>query len=90
MAREAAAWHEGYSTALHDFDIRVTSDQIPKLSRNPHGDGVDESLTEYERAEIRQALGFHFEDCPGEWDPQAEIVTIIVERILSRRPGRGA
>jgi hypothetical protein len=88
MAREAAAWHEGYATALHDFDIRVTDEQIPNLSRNPHGGHLDTSLTEYERAEIRQALSYHFEDCPGEWDLQAEIVSTIVERILSRRPGR--
>ena len=39
---------------------------------------------------VRNALSYHFEDCPTEWDTQTGIVIAVVERILSRRPDRGA
>lgn len=86
------AWHEGYATALHDFDIRVTDQDITeRVTHNPHGSRLGaQRLSEYERHEIRNALSYHFEDCPGDWDLQAQILETIVERILSRRPERTA
>lgn len=87
-----AAWNEGYVTALNDFGIRVTNEDIEtRISRNPHTDLIARrTLTDYECHEIRNALGYHFEDCPGDWDTQTEIVTTIVRRILARRPDRTA
>lgn len=92
IARDGAVWHDGYCTALKDFGIRVTEDDIEnRISKNPHGDRIGRRrLTEYERREIRTALGYHFDDCPVDFDLQAEIVTTVVERILSRRPERAA
>lgn len=88
MVREAAIWHEGYVTALHDFDVDITDAKIATATKNPHEFTARTRLTDYERHELRNALSYHFEDCPGEWDLQAEIVTVVVERILSRRPER--
>ena len=91
MAGESAAWHEGYVTALRDFDCTVTDEKMAAATKNPYGNkGHAGRLSEYERFEIRHALGYHFEDCPGEWDLQTEILEVIVERILSRRPERGS
>lgn len=92
MASLGAAWDEGYKTALRDFNIEVTGKDLEeRVTRCPHGDNIDRTgLTEYEKFELRNALGYHFEDCPGEWDLQTEIVVAVVGRILSRRPDRTA
>lgn len=96
----AAAWHEGYVTCLWDFHIQPTTEQMVLSSTNPHADrSARRILTEYERFEIRNALGYHFghKDLPGHGcgdevgrDETAEILEVIVERILARRPERGA
>lgn len=87
----SAAWSEGYVTALVDFGITPTDETMAKATPNPYGSrNGRRQLSDYERHEIRHALGYHFEDCPGDWDTQAEILQTITERILSRRPERSA
>jgi hypothetical protein len=89
----ASAWSEGYSTALRDFGIQVTDDDIEnRISPNPYGSRIARrNLSEHEKTEIRHALGFHFEDCiTAEFEDQATILELVVERILSRRPERSA
>lgn len=92
MTCEATIWAEGYHTALHDFGIRPTGKQIEGLTRNPYTSPhrARTQLNDFERNEIRNALGYHFEDCPAEAADQLLIVETIVERILARRPARGA
>ena len=90
MTTQRTAWTEGYHTALYDFGIYITEEKSKKISPNPHGQGQAlGELTEHEKHDIHRALGYHFEDCT-EWDEQAEILYIVVMRILARRPGRGA
>lgn len=45
------------------------------------------NLSDYERAELRGALMFHFEDheCREELAAQLEVIDAVVERILNRR-----
>lgn len=85
-------WNEGYCTALADFGIQPTGKDIKeRISPNPHSTRRErQRLTDYERHEIARALGYHFDDCPGDRETQTEIMTVVVERILSRRPERGA
>jgi len=92
------AWHEGYMTALIDFEVAVTDEGISRSTKNPHScRPLDrDDLTAYEKHEIRNALGYHFDpfgppaDCRDDYDLQAEILETIVLRILARRPARGA
>lgn len=87
----AAAWSEGYVTAMRDFSVKPTDDMMAWATPNPYGSrNGRRQLSDYERHEIRHALGYHFEDCPGDWDTQTEILETIAERILSRRPERNA
>lgn len=87
-----AAWNEGYLTALRDFGVQVSGKDLEtRVSENPHDTPAGRRrLSDYERRELRSALGYHFEDCLGDWEMQAEIVETTVERILSRRPERDA
>lgn len=91
----SAAWHEGYVTCLWDFHIQPTTEQMVLSTGNPHADrSARRVLTDYERFEIRNALGYHFGhlgcDDDAAREDMAVILDVIVERILSRRPERGA
>lgn len=93
MGSQAGAWEEGYHTALHDFGIQVTEKDITeRVSKNPHARREGRTrLSEFERFEIRHALGYHFNDClTPEFEDQAMIIETIVERILTRRPERAS
>lgn len=90
-----AIWDEGYVTCLWDFGIQRTTEQAIKASENPHGSRIARrELTDYERFEIRNALGYHFgyQNCDrvDELEETAQILEVLVLRILSRRPERGA
>lgn len=82
----ARAWGEGYATCAHDQDIPVR----PELaSPNPYECGPVDRLNDFERFELRTALGYHFNDCAtADWENQVLIIETVVERMLSRRPSR--
>lgn len=89
MTREAAAWHEGYISALMDFDVTTTDEQIERATKNPYATTEQKRrLSAHEIFEIRNALRFTLENDSEEWSLQSEIMCVIVERILSRRPER--
>lgn len=46
------------------------------------------TLADYERAELRAALGYHFDECAdgvADLDDQLTVLGAVVERILGRR-----
>ena len=93
MGTNSALWHEGYITALRDFDIHPSDEDLSfRMSRNPHADPIARrELTDNERHEIRASLRYHFDDCASdELEEQATIIDVVVERILARRPARSA
>ena len=90
-----AAWDEGYWACLWDFGIQRTTEEAIKASQNPHGTRWGRrNLTECEKFEIRNALGYHFGkfgcDDPEALEETASILEVTILRMLARRPERGA